>query len=478
MRGGILFRTFMAFLAVTLLTVLLFTVTFAATLKAQRQEAYEGEVRQQAREVAEYMIHLNQLKFVRENATMQSIIRAKLSGIQSRYNAAIWIVSYDSGRAQILDSSWNTSEYVTSDAVSAQLRSIYEGSEIRVQGLFPELGDEMVTIGVPWTYSEGHVVGAVLLHISTEALNVPLLDAFAAFWPAALGVLLLGILISYVLARSQTRPIQELNAAVRDFSRGNLDRRVELHTGGEMQALGEEINKMAFALSNLEESRKSFVANVSHELRSPLTCIQGYVQALRDGAFPEEEREKYMEVVLDEVARLTSLVRDLLDLSRFESGKFPLNIERIDLNELIRRTLLRFERRIDEKSAEVVVELPEAPSFVLADSQRIQQVVGNLIDNALKFLPEGGTIALGAEREGRRFAAWVRDSGGGISPEDLPFIFDRFYKADKAHTSGMGTGLGLSIVKRILAQHGSDITAESAPGRTEFRFFLDAVDEQ
>jgi signal transduction histidine kinase len=477
-RGGIFVRTFAAFLMATLATVALFTVTLAATLQAQRQESYEDEVRQQAREVAEYMSHLNQLQFVRENTTMQFVIRRKLTHIHDRYNADIWIVSYNSGQAQILDSSWNTSEYATSEAVALQLQSIYQGSEIRVQGLFPELGDEIVTIGVPWTYSEGHVVGAVLLHISTESLRVKLTDVLPALLPAGLGVLALGIALSFILARSQTNPLNELIAAVRDFSRGELGRRVELHCGGELQALGEEINKMAFALSTLEESRRGFVASVSHELRSPLTCIQGYVQALRDGTFPEEDREKYMGVVLDETARLTNLVNDLLDLSRFESGKFPLNLMRLDINELIRRTLLRFEPRIDEKRANVEADFPDEPGYVEADPERIQQVVGNLIDNALKFLPDGGTLSVGARREGKRVVAWVRDSGPGISTEDLPFIFDRFYKADKAHTSGMGTGLGLSIVKRILEQHGTDISVDSKPGETVFRFSLPAADEK
>jgi signal transduction histidine kinase len=151
---------------------------------------------------------------------------------------------------------------------------------------------------------------------------------------------------------------------------------------------------------------------------------------------------------------------------------------RLDINELIRRTLLRFEPRIDEKCINIEADFPDEPSYVEADPERIQQVVGNLIDNALKFLPEKGTLSVGVRREGKRVAAWVKDSGPGVAAEDLPFIFDRFYKADKAHTSGMGTGLGLSIVKRILEQHGTDIAVDSKPGETVFRFSLPAADEK
>lgn len=475
-HGGIFLRTFAALLSITLVTVLLFTFILTASLQAQRQTAYEDEMRTQAHEVAGYMSHLNQLQSIFESSTMRYVLYSKMQTIHDRYNADIWLVSYDGGRLlyQYLDSGGNIVDpnYITSEAVLEQIALIYQGNNIRVQGLFPELGEDIVTIGVPWTYSDGHVVGAVLLHIAVDDLQVRFMDVLPSLLPAGLGVLILGVVLSFLLARSQTRPLKEITAAVRDFSKGKLDRRVQLKCGGELQALGEEINKMAFELSNLEESRKSFVANVSHELRSPLTSIRGYVQALRDGAFPEEDREKYMDVVLDETTRLTALVRDLLDLSRIESGKFPLNLERVDLCEQMRRTLLSFEVRIDQKHVDVDAELPDAPCWVNADVGRIRQVIGNLIDNALKFLPEGGRLGVGVGRAGKRVYAYVEDNGPGIAADDLPFIFDRFYKADKAHTAGMGTGLGLSIVKRILEQHGGSISVSSEPGRTVFRFEL------
>ncbi len=474
MRGGIFWRTFLAFLLITVFTVLLFTAVLATSLQIDRQESYEAEVFSQAREVAEYMSRLNLLSSIRENSTMQFVIRSKLADIHDRYNADVWIVSYgsDYNYVEYLDSSWNTSEYLTSEAVNEQLLKISKGEEIRVKGLFPELGREIVTIGVPWKYSEGHVVGAVLLHISTESLQVHITDMLPMLLLAGLGVLILGTLFSLVLARSQIQPLREITDAVNTFAKGKLDRRVNLQCGGELQKLGESINQMAFELSNLEESRKSFVANVSHELRSPLTSIRGYVEALQDGTIDPADRAKYMGVVLDETNRLTALVRDLLDLSRMDSGKFPLHLQRTDLNELIRLSVLSFEKRIEEKQIEVEVTLDDDPRFVRADPDRIRQVMTNLIDNALKFLPEKGRLSVGARREGKNILVWVEDNGPGISPEDLPFIFDRFYKADKAHTSGMGTGLGLSIVKRILDQHDSQIQARSGEGKTVFSFSL------
>ena len=467
-RGGIFLRTFLGFLALTLATVLLFTFILTASLQAERQTAYEDEVRAQAREVAGYVSHLNQLQFVFESSTMRYVLLSKMQTIHDHYNADIWIVSYDDGRLiyQFLDSGGNIVDprYISSEAVLAQIADIYQGNEIRVQGLFPELGEDIVTIGVPWRYSDGHVVGAVLLNISTEDLRVRFMDVLPSLLPVGVGVLILGVFCSLLLARSLTRPLKEITAAVRDFSKGHLDRRVHLTCGGELRALGDEIDRMAFELSNMEESRKSFVANVSHELRSPLTSIRGYVQALRDGAIPEEEREKYMDVVLDETARLTALVRDLLDLSRIESGKFPMEMARIDLCEQMRRSLLSFEGRIEEKRVEVAAELPETPCYVMADAGRIRQVIGNLIDNALKFLPEGGTLRVGVGNAGKRVYAYVEDNGPGISPNDLPFIFDRFYKVDKSH-HGKGTGLGLAIAYEIMKHLGEEMSVTSEPGQ-------------
>ena len=176
MRGGLFWRIFGAILSAMLVTVLLFTGIMATSLQQVRQDGYESEVRMQAHEIADYMMHLNQISSVRDNVTMQYILRRKISEIHDRYNADIWIVSYNSGLAQILDSSWNTSEGIFSDSVTEQLQIIQRGQEIRVTGLFPELGDSIVTIGVPWTYSDGQVVGSVLLHISTDSLRVRIID--------------------------------------------------------------------------------------------------------------------------------------------------------------------------------------------------------------------------------------------------------------------------------------------------------------
>jgi len=476
MRNSLFWRAFAAFMVLSLCTVSLCTAALAAYLQAERQGVYENEVRQQAHEVADYMAHLNALSFVRDNTTMQYVIRSKIDLIRKIYGAEIWIANYSSGIVQYLDGEWNTSEAITTDAAAEQLAVIQSGREIRVQGLFPHLGEEIVTIGVPWRYSDGYVVGAVLLHISVESLEVAFTDLLVKILPISSVALLLCVALSYFLAFSQSKPVKQISLAVKHFAEGDLTSRVQLTCGGELQALGDSINDMAQALNELEDSRRSFVANVSHELRSPLTSMRGYVEGMLDGTIPEEEYSRYLGVVHDETRRLTKLVNDLLNLSRIESGKFPMNMVSYDISEQLRRILIGFEGRIDERCSDVEIEIPDGQTFVMADPDRINQVISNLIDNALKFMPaEGGVLGLRIACEGDKVHLAVSDNGSGIPQEDIAHVFDRFYKADKAHTSGMGTGLGLAIAKSILDQHGGRITARSGDGETVFEFWLDAA---
>jgi len=207
------------------------------------------------------------------------------------------------------------------------------------------------------------------------------------------------------------------------------------------------------------------------------SSMKGYVQGMMDGTIPPEETGKYLCVVMDETKRLTTLVNDLLNLSRIESGKFPMEKSAYDIGEQVRRILISFERRIDAKNCDVEVELPDEACYVDADQNRISQVITNLVDNAVKFLPDAnGLLKLKVERKNGKVTVRVSDNGSGISEEDLPHVFDRFYKADKAHTSGMGTGLGLAIVKSILDQHGARICVTSENGETAFQFALDAAE--
>jgi signal transduction histidine kinase len=283
-------------------------------------------------------------------------------------------------------------------------------------------------------------------------------------------------IITYYLSYRVIHPFVEMNHAVQCYSRGDFSTRIPVDGKDEAAQLGKSLNEMAEQLRTLEDTRRSFVANVSHELRSPLTSMKGFLEAMRDGTIPEEDFPQYIEIVLNETRRMVTLVNDLLDLARIESGTIQLNFEVFDINELIRRTLLTFEARLNENEMEMDVRFAQEQCSVFADPAQIGQVLRNLIDNAIKYSPKGRVLSVSTYSMRKTVYVTVRDNGIGIPQEDVPHVFDRFYKVEKAHTPApqMGSGLGLSIVKRIIEQHGQSITVRSARGRgTQFTFTLE-----
>ena len=282
--------------------------------------------------------------------------------------------------------------------------------------------------------------------------------------------------VSYYAAYRVINPFIEMNHAVQCYSRGDFSTRIPVEGKDEAAQLGKSLNEMAEQLRGLEDTRRSFVANVSHELRSPLTSMKGFLEAMQDGTIPPENYPEYIEIVLNETRRMVTLVNDLLDLARIESGTIQLNFEVFDVNELIRRTLLTFEARLVENEMEMEVHFAQEQCMVYADPTQIGQVLRNLIDNAIKYSPKGRALFVSTYSMRKTVYVTVRDTGIGIPQEDVPHVFDRFYKVEKAHTPTpqMGSGLGLSIVKRIIESHGQSITVRSARGRgTQFTFTLE-----
>ena len=473
MRSSLFRRLFLAFVCALLVTVLTFTGILFFSVGTQQRQAYEAELRLQARDVAQLMQSAESMTLWRVDPMDSSTFQWKVNEIQDAYNARIWIV-YISGYVRMLGETASTEQPITSIAMNDALRQLLSGEEVRSVGTFAELGGGVLSIGVPWYSADGHfVMGGVLVHVDTSSIPVDYSSLLTFSLVGGLISMLIGTALSYLLARRQTRPIRAIREAVAAFAGGDFTARAPVTGSQELRELATAVNQMAQDLGNLEESRRSFVSSVSHELRSPMTCIQGYVEGMLDGTIPPEERGTYLKTVLSETQRLTKLVHDLLELSRFESGNFPLNRTVFDIDELILSVLFKYEQAIEKKSMLVDISFREQPLYVNADSDRIVQVLTNLIDNAVKYGAEGGQLTVRAEPEGGLARISIRNEGPSIPPEDLPFIFDGFYKVDKAHTSGKGTGLGLSIVKRIVEQHGQTITVSSAASLTTFTFTLE-----
>lgn len=394
-------------------------------------------------------------------------------------DSSVWLLDRNGLQLNITGLDENTPN-LTDDDMHAYMQTVLQSAEPVVfhAGFDSYFGkNPVITVAMPLSL-RGEAVGAVFVHKKLELINTGFLPLFHELWLAAMIASALGLVLTAYTAVRITRPLTELANAAKRLAQGDMSVKVRVYADDEIGEVSRAFNSMVDALQTMEEQRKGFVANVSHELRSPITSIAGYLQGMLDGTIPQEEHQKYMQVVYDETQRLTRLIRDLLDLSRIESGNVPMNPVDFNINELMRRVLIKYEGRLDEKNMEVEAEFADEPCMVHADMDRIEQVVSNLVDNAIKFCGQYGKLTLETRWEGDLCTVTVTDDGAGIDEKDLPHVFDRFYTVDKAHTAGKGTGLGLSIVKQILLQHGHDITVESVKGEgTRFAFQLDRAKE-
>lgn len=330
------------------------------------------------------------------------------------------------------------------------------------------------TVGVPIRTSAGEALGYVFMSTSAERMGAYVGDNFQVFFLSALGVLTLTFIVLYALTYRLVRPLRQMAAATRAFGEGDFSVRVPVEGKDEVAELATALNSMAVSLSSVEGMRRSFVANVSHELKTPMTTIAGFIDGILDGTIPGEKRDYYLKIVSDEVKRLSRLVKSMLDLSRIDNGQLKLTPVQFDLTEVACNTLLSFEQRIENKKI-TIVDLEDCQrEEVCADYDLIGQVVYNLLDNAVKFTNEGGSISLRVYREPGRVVCAVRNSGMGIAAQEMPHIFERFYKSDQSRgLDKNGVGLGLYIVKTVINLHHGEIKVRSVEGEyCEFSFWL------
>ena len=338
-------------------------------------------------------------------------------------------------------------------------------------------------------YSTGRYVSAreilgqdksILGYVFVSSAVDNMLGAWRTFLGISAGVGLavfaLALLMSLFFSKRMARPLDDMAEASRKFARGDFSVRVKQEDDptDEMGALIESFNKMADSLESAEARRSEFIANISHELRTPMTTIAGFADGILDGTIPREEEDKYLRSIRDETRRLSRLVREMLDVSQMRSrASDPARRKVFDLTELICQTMLSFEDRASRKHLDVDPQLPDDPILVTADKDAITQVIYNLIDNAVKFAREGSCIVIRLYKENGKAYVSVRDEGETIPPEDLPFIFDRFHKSDRSRSLDKdGVGLGLYLVKSIINSHDEDIAVKSENGVTEFVFTL------
>ena len=277
-----------------------------------------------------------------------------------------------------------------------------------------------------------------------------------------------------IISRKIIRPIRHLSDVARTYSEGNFDVKTGITSKDEIGQLADSMEYMADELSKLEQYRHDFVSNISHDFRSPLTSIKGYVQAILDGTIPIEKQERYLNIVLDETQRLTKLTQGLLDLNHLEIYGPYLKMDDFDVIDIVKTTLNTFEIKCIDKDIAIYLNNHAEHTVVTADKTKIQQVIYNLIDNAIKFTPSGKKIYVTINEKDEKLYVYVRDEGVGMDDSTQKKIWTRFYKGDASRGKDkQGTGLGLAITKEIIKAHNETIEVTSKEGQgSQFMFTL------
>jgi len=329
--------------------------------------------------------------------------------------------------------------------------------------------DRHFAVGVP-IETMGQTVGIVLAVTGTRALTSMWRAFTGLFLMTAVTVLLLSFVVSAWISMRQSRPIREMAEATRRFADGNFDVRMHGYEDlGEIAELASAFNTMADSLQETERQRREFIANVSHELKTPMTTIAGYTDGILDGTIPPAEEKQYLHIISDESRRLSRLVRRMLDISQLQSRE--LRKTPFDVCESMRRVLISMEKKITDRGLDVDADIPDGSVTVLGDNDLITQVIYNLLENAAKFAREGSTLYLGLAVSNGKALVTVRNEGDTIPASEIPLLFERFHKSDKSRGQDKdGVGLGLYVVKTILEQHKEHIAVTSEDGVTTFTF--------
>ncbi|QOY35633.1 ATP-binding protein [Anaerobacillus isosaccharinicus] len=270
----------------------------------------------------------------------------------------------------------------------------------------------------------------------------------------------------FLLSKKFSAPLRNMNSVAMEYAKGKFDKKLEVKSKDEIGQLGETLNHMGKELASLDSMRKEFVANVSHDMRSPLTSINGFVGAMIDGTIPERDQKRYLHLMKDETERLIKLVNELLDIARMEAGQVSIHPSNYNVTEQIRTLIAKLEPQLSKQKLEIELQCTdEKDVYVFADKDRIDQVLSNLIQNAINFSPENGLVTVNLLTKEKEVFICIEDHGLGIPNQQLKFIWNRFFKVDKARSQKVGTGIGLSIVKHIIDLHGAKIDVESEVGK-------------
>ncbi|MBQ7359477.1 MAG: ATP-binding protein [Lachnospiraceae bacterium] len=347
------------------------------------------------------------------------------------------------------------------------------GSYYNIGTFFGQFDQEVLSVIAPIT-ADYKVQGYVVIHMLMDDIKASSDSLMNISYITLVVLILLSLIILIFFSELVYKPLKKITYAAEQYAEGNMHYEFQVYSEDEIGYLAACLSFMASEIAKAEDNQKKFVANVSHDFRSPLTSIRGYLEAMLDGTIPPELHEKYLQIVLNETERLTKLTNSLLTLNNLNTKGMLLEKSEFDINQIIRSTAASFEGTCHRKNIAIELILTGETLFVNADMGKIQQVLYNLLDNAIKFSHQNSVIKIETSEKKNKIFVSVKDSGIGIPKDDLKNIWDRFYKSDLSRGKDKkGTGLGLSIAKEIIASHGEHINVVSTEGvGTEFIFSL------
>lgn len=408
-----------------------------------------------------------------EDSSVQSV-QAQLAAMRLYLDSSLWFVSAD---GTMITSS--NLEGTSSPEAIENFNPAEAGGNQYITGTYHGYFDEdMITVMAPVTrnfYTRGYL----LIHSPMSSIEENCSEILFSVYICLAVIFLISFIFLLGFQFFVYLPLKQISEAAKQYASGNLDYEIPVYTHDEMGYLSASLNYMAVHLKDMDDYQKKIVANVSHDFRSPLTSIKGYLTAMTDGTIPPEMYQKYLNIILFETERLTDLTKDLLTLNEFDTRELLLDKSRFDIQEVIKTTAASFEGVCTPKHISIRLLLLPGTVFVAADMRKIQQVLYNLIDNAVKFSGNDSTITIETAEKNEKVFVSVKDQGMGIPKKDLNKIWERFYKSDLSRGKDKkGTGLGLSIVKEIIQAHDEHINVVSTEGvGTEFIFSLSKADE-
>lgn len=473
---GIFFRNFIIYAIVILLSFSALGSTFAYQINQFALQEKMNMLTETADKATESTVsYLENSAIIADIAPAAKIYRTTMTQLADDCDGVIFVTDSEGAMLLVADTSGCYSQqggYVPQKAVSEVISS---GSYYEISDFNGYLSSSHFILGKSAVIQDS-IQPEILIFtaIPSEGTLTFFVNILSTFFFMTICVMALTLIVTYFITWSSVKPLKQIAAAAKQFARGDYSARIPLPSHhDEVFEMAASFNNMAESIANNEMMRRDLIANVSHDLRTPMTTIGGFVDGILDGTIPPEKQAYYLGIVSSEIKRLSRLANGMLTVSRLESSD-TLAKAPFDISEMVYRIAFSFEQKINEKTIELELDIPESCT-VNANHDAIFQVIYNLFDNALKFVNDGGSLKIFMAVKGGRLQFNIQNTGSEIDPESLKYIFERFYKSDKSRGNNPnGSGLGLYIAKTIIGKHGGDIYAKSQDGKTEFCFNIPA----